>query len=146
MRPIYGMPGLKACLVLAASSAACATTGSPNPFAGSSAEGGGYDQGSPDEIVRAEILRRGSTDHTAMALIRRLRPAWLLARGQNSFTDPSAAYPIVYIDEIRHGNLRTLNQIPATEILSMRFFSTADATTRWGTGHQSGVINIVTGR
>lgn len=81
-----------------------------------------------------------------MALIRRLRPAWLRARGQKSFADPSATYPTVYIDEIRHGGLATLHQIPSSEILSMEFFSMADATIRWGTGHPSGVINIVTGR
>ena len=149
MRSIFGKAELVVCFTVAVTTAACgsATVGAPNPFSGTPPAGGDdYTQGAPDEIVRAEIQRRGGSDHTAMALIRRLRPAWLLARGQNSFTDPSAAYPIVYIDEIRHGNLSTLNQIPATEILSMRFFNTADATTRWGTGHQSGAINIVTGR
>jgi hypothetical protein len=55
-------------------------------------------------------------------------------------------YPVVYIDEIRHGGLGTLHGIPASEILSIQYFSTADATTRWGTGHPSGVINIETGR
>jgi len=55
-------------------------------------------------------------------------------------------YPIVYIDEIRHGALTTLGQIPTSEIRTLQFFSTADATTRWGTGHPSGVINVVTGR
>lgn len=148
MRSIYGTPGVIAYLAVAVATAGCGGSArTPSPFseAPPSADTG-YEGGSPDEIVRAEILRRGSTAHTAMALVRRLRPSWLLARGQNSFTDPSAAYPIVYIDEIRHGNLATLNQIPSTEILSMRFFSTSDATTRWGTGHPSGVINIVTGR
>jgi hypothetical protein len=102
--------------------------------------------GSPDEILRPEILSRGNNDLTAMALVRRLRPAWLRARGQNSFSDPGTMYPVVYIDEIRHGRLETLHQIPSSEILSMQFFGTADATTRWGTGHPSGVINVVTGR
>ena len=30
--------------------------------------------------------------------------------------------------------------------LQLEFYNTADATTRWGTGHTAGVINIVTGR
>jgi hypothetical protein len=104
------------------------------------------DAWSPDEILRPEIVSRGNNDLTAMALIRRLRPAWLRARGQNSLTDPGTMYPVVYIDEIRHGRLETLHQIPSSEILSMQFIGTADATTRWGTGHTSGVINVVTGR
>lgn len=101
---------------------------------------------SPDEIVRSEILARATTDLTAMALIRRLRPGWLRTRGRNTFGDTSAMYPVVYIDEIRHGGLSTLNQIPSSEILRIEFFNTGDATTRWGTGHPSGVINIETGR
>ena len=119
----------------------------PNPFAGTAPPAAAEDRRwSPDEIDRAEIVERGSNDLTAMALIRRLRPAWLSARGQDSLTDPSATYPVVYVDEIRHGGLATLDRIPSAEIHSMRFFSAADATTRWGTGHPSGAINVVTGR
>lgn len=102
--------------------------------------------GSPDEILHAEILERGGNDQTAMQLIRRLRPIWLGARGQKSLADPSATYPVVYIDDIRHGGLDTLHGIPSSEIHSVRYFSMAEATIRWGTGHPSGVINIVTGR
>lgn len=127
--------------------AACSSPGLPNPFTDTPSSVELEDRAwSPDEIVRAEITARGKNDHTAMELIRRLRPTWLRARGEKSLTDPSAKYPIVYIDEIRHGGLSTLHRIPAGEILSMEFYSTADATTRWGTGHSSGVINVVTGR
>ena len=79
-------------------------------------------------------------------LIQRLRPAWLLPRGQNSLTDPAASYPIVYFDAIRHGTLVTLHLIPTSEIQRVEFIGSADATTRWGTGHPAGVINVVTGR
>lgn len=133
-------------LALAVSTAACGS-GVPSPFTdGPSPEGAEDGRWSPDEIQRAEILERAGNDETALDVIRRLRPAWLRARGQKSLTDPNARFPVVYIDEIRHGGLNTLHRIPASEILSMEFFGTADATTRWGTGHLSGVINIVTGR
>ncbi len=140
---------LATCLAVAASSPGCAGA----PLSGSDpfddpvyAAQEGEERGTPDVIVRSEILERGSSDHTAMALIRRLRPAWLRGRGTDSFSDPAASFPVVYIDEIRHGGLDTLHHIPASEILRMQFYSTADATTRWGTGHPSGAINIVTGR
>ena len=152
-RSIHGKPLVVAGLAVAVSTAACggAATSALNPLTDVPTTVGpdvGPDnrQWSPDEILRAEILSRGNNDHTAMGLIRRLRPSWLRTRGQKSFTDPSATYPVVYMDEIRHGGLGTLNQIPSSEIQSMQFFSTADATTRWGTGHTSGVINVVTGR
>ena len=135
-------------LAVVASAAACGgPTSVPNPFTeGPVATDSGDDAYLPNEISRSEIVSRGKSDHTAMALIRRLRPGWLRARGQKSFVDLAAGYPVVYIDEIRHGGLPTLHQIPAAEIQALQYFSMSDATTRWGTGHLSGVINVVTGR
>ena len=100
----------------------------------------------PNLVTREEILSRGQNAPSAMALIRRLRPRWLAPRGQASFRDSAASYPVVYVDEIRHGGLPTLYGIPTAEILEIEYYNTADATTRWGTGHTAGVINIVTGR
>ncbi len=102
---------------------------------------------SPDEILRAEIVERGANAHNAMQLLRRVRPTWLGTRGANSFTAPGASYPVVYVDNIRRpGGLSALFQIPLDEIRRMEFVGPADATTRWGTGHQAGVILVVTGR
>ncbi len=101
----------------------------------------------PNEISRAEIVERGTNAQNGMQLIRRLRPAWLRSRGSNSFTAPGAMYPVVYIDNIRRpGGLSALYDIPSTEIRGMEFIGPADATTRWGTGHQAGVIRVMTGR
>ena len=136
------------CLGVALSTA-CGTA--PPPGAGASpgvpvAAERGSEAWSPDRLLRTEIVQRGGTDHTAMEIIRRLRPGWLRSRGQNSFTSSSSMYPVVYIDNIRHGGLGSLYRIPTAEILRIEFIGTADATTRWGTGHSSGVINIITGR
>lgn len=101
----------------------------------------------PNEVSREEIVARGTNAHHAMGLIQRLRPAWLRSRGSNSFTAPDAMYPVVYVDEMRReGGLRALLQVPTQEIQRMEFFGPSDATIRWGTGHQAGVIWIVTGR
>ena len=100
----------------------------------------------PDEISREEILLRGTPDPTAYALIRRLRPTWLLARGQTSFTNGASSFPVVYVDGILRGGLATLHQVAPNQIKRMEFIGPGDATTRWGTGHRSGVINVVTGR
>jgi hypothetical protein len=126
---------------------ACASSGGQDsdPFRDDPAEVADL-RGSPEEILLDEIQARGANDLTAMALIRRLRPGWLSARGRNTFGDSDTMYPVVYIDEIRHGGLGTLHGIPAGEVRRIEFFSTADATTRWGTGHPAGVINVETGR
>lgn len=102
---------------------------------------------SPNEVSRAEIDERGANAHTAMQFLRRVRPAWLRSRGSNSLTSAGAMYPVVYIDNIRRpGGLSALFQVPLSEVRRMEFIGPGDATTRWGTGHQSGVILIVTGR
>ena len=101
----------------------------------------------PNQVARAEIDERGANAHTAMQFLRRVRPAWLRSRGSNSLTAAGAMYPVVYIDNIRRpGGLSALFQIPLSEVRRMEFIGPGDATTRWGTGHQSGVILIVTGR
>ncbi len=101
----------------------------------------------PNEISRAEIDERGANAHTAMQFLRRVRPAWLRSRGSNSLTSAGAMYPVIYIDNIRRpGGLSALFQVPLSEVRRMEFIGPGDATTRWGTGHQSGVILIVTGR
>lgn len=139
--------GRVACLSIVSATGACGNVGGgPNPFIDAPVSTSSYERGSPNQIVRAEILERGRSHADARSLIRRLRPGWLSPRGQKSLTDPGAAYPLVYIDEIRHGGLGTLYGIPASEIFMMQYFNSADATTRWGTGHPAGVINVVTGR
>ena len=146
---ISGTPGswLPA-LFVAASLGACTTASVPNPFAETAAPAPSFDPSeiTPNEITRDEIRSRSRNDHTAMAVIRRLRPRWLSVRGQDSLVDGAASYPVVYIDEIRHGGLPSLHRIPTAEILRLEYYSMADATIRWGTGHPSGAINVVTGR
>lgn len=101
---------------------------------------------SREEISNQEIRRRGNVDPSAFELIKRMRPNWLVPRGQNDFSGENTAYPVVYLDGMRHGNVSVLRHITPSNIQRMEFIGTADATTRWGTGHRSGVINIVTGR
>ena len=147
---VHGTPArLLTGLLLAAATTACASSSVPNPFTGEGVNTGeefDASQRLPDAIERDEIVSRGQNDLTAMALIRRLRPGWLRARGQSSMTNGAASYPVVYIDEVRHGGLPTLHGIPTSEIFRLEYYNTADATTRWGTGNTSGAINIVTGR
>ena len=124
--------------------ATSAPAGSPDAPAGAEEQVRSYP---PNEISRAEIDARGTNAHNAMQLIRRLRPAWLRSRGSNSFASPGAQYAVVYVDNIRRpGGLSALFGVPSTEIRMMEFIGPADATTRWGTGHQAGVIRVVTGR
>lgn len=78
--------------------------------------------------------------------IQRLRPEFLRGRGQLSIEDPSGSLPVVYLDGMRVGGLDVLRTIRVAEVHEVRFYSAADATTRYGTGHPGGVIAVMTRR
>jgi hypothetical protein len=80
----------------------------------------------------------------AYELLQRLRPQFLRSRGSVSMRNSSSSYPIVYLNDVRHGNVNSLRDILAVDIEEIRYISGADATTRWGTGHGSGVILVRT--
>ena len=107
---------------------------SPDAPADAEAEPRSYPR---NRISRAEIIEGGDNATTAMEAVRRLRPGWLLARGA----------PVVYVDNIRRpGGVDALFNVPVGQIRLLEFIGAADATTRWGTGHTGGVIQVLTGR
>jgi hypothetical protein len=101
---------------------------------------GGSPRGSSDVLTRAEI--EDSRAANALELLQQLRPQFLRPRGALSARNPVPAYPIVYLNNVRHGDLETLRNILLQEIDEIHFISAADATTRWGTGHLGGVILV----
>lgn len=101
---------------------------------------GGGSRGSSDLLTREEIA--ASTASTAYELLQQLRPQFLRGRGVSSVNDPRPVLPVVYMNNVHHGDLESLRMISVREISEVRFISAADATTRWGTGHAGGVIQI----
>ncbi len=91
-------------------------------------------------LITAEELSELSVS-TAYEAVRRLRPAWLRARGRSGL-------PVVYRNNNRWGgDPRSLEDIRIDVITEMRFLSAGDATTRYGTGFTGftgGVILVVT--
>ena len=53
---------------------------------------------------------------------------------------------LVYVNEVRLGMVEDLRTIPTTQVQEIRYISATDATQRWGTGHSSGVIQVITRR
>ena len=97
---------------------------------------------SSDVLSREEIEVSRATN--AYELLQQLRPQFLRNRGAQSVNDPRAGYPVVYINDMPHGDLEILRSVSVREIDEIRFISAADATTRWGTGHTGGVIQVRT--
>ncbi len=93
-------------------------------------------------LTRAEISEHVLSN--AYQAIELLRPEWLRQRPPDVWGQLSAATAVVYLDDQRLGPLSTLRDISVNDIESIRLVSVAEATNRWGTGHNQGVIQITT--
>jgi len=74
---------------------------------------------------------------TVLDAIRRLRPRWLQPRA-------GSGSPQAILDGTRLGGLDQLRVIDVADIVSIRFLSASDATTRYGTGFPAGAIEVST--
>ncbi|MGH7443489.1 MAG: TonB-dependent receptor plug domain-containing protein [Longimicrobiales bacterium] len=119
------------CVALLAALAGCASSGSGN-----------RSLQSRNLITAAEVQAIHVT--TVYEAIMQLRPHFLQTRGQASIRDPSAGEPVVYVNGVRYGGTKTLQGMRAMDVAEIRFLSASDATTRYGTGHVGGVIEVRT--
>ncbi len=92
-----------------------------------------------DLITREQIDANPSQD--AFELVQRLRPDFLRERGAMSLTQ-GRALAVVYLDGVRRGGPDALKTIRSNEVQEIRFVSATDATTRWGTDHSGGAIEV----
>ncbi len=98
---------------------------------------GGSRGGGPNRLTASDLEPVQQLD--AYQAIQRLRPRWLRTRGGN--------YAAVFVDGTeRPGGLDVLRSIRVAEVEEMRYMSSTDATTRYGTGYDGGVILITTKR
>ena len=94
-------------------------------------------RGPADLITEAEISA-GTNYQNALEVVQYLRPQMLRARG---------SLPVMlYIDDVKMNDMAGLTSVPTNRIREIRFINARDATTRWGTGHDSGVILLTTKR
>ena len=80
----------------------------------------------------------------AYDVISRLRPEFLRSRGRSSLNTEELTTAVVYVDDMRFGELASLKTITADQILLIEYINAADATTRFGTDHVGGAILITT--
>lgn len=79
---------------------------------------------------------------TAFDVVRQLRPEFLRSRGTMSLRETGGEFAVVYLNGMRMGGPEQLHQIRASDVETIRYISATDATTRWGTGHTGGVIEV----
>lgn len=97
-------------------------------------------QGDRSRITPEEVQEVASSTNTVYALVQRLRPHWLRKRGRSSIENPSDI--LVYVDGSRYGTPQDLRNINAENVASLEFLNAAEATNRYGTGHDHGAILV----
>lgn len=99
-------------------------------------------------ITEEEITATSATN--AYELIQHLRPNYLRTRGAVHGAPTAdgnhleAVDLVVYLNETRFGGSDQLRQIAFSDIREIRYYSASEATTKWGTGHSAGAIQVVT--
>lgn len=96
-------------------------------------------------VITSEEIAK-SSGSTALDVVRQLRSHWLITRGVAGANDPGAGGIMVYVDGVRRGGLESLEQIGIEQVGQIRFLDANNATTRYGTGHPNGAIEITTKR
>ena len=102
-------------------------------------------RGSSNVIIAEEIEAAGADITTALQLVERLRPMMLRPRNltAGSVGDGNLFGVIVYVEEVRVGSVEALQTVMAASVREIRYIGASDATTRWGTGHSNGVIQVL---
>jgi hypothetical protein len=134
--------------------AACASGGGSSAAAGGSSAVSTARPGNSNLITEAEISR--GNYGTALEVVENLRPSMLRSRGATlsnpntssgiSADQSTSVNVVVFLDEVRLGEASKLASIPAGSVREIRYINARDATTRWGTGVSSGVIQVISKR
>ena len=103
----------------------------------------------PNVITAEEIAANPTTN--AYDLIQRLRPNFLRTRGAvhgaaapGGSSGFEAVDVSVYLDDTRVGGSEQLRQMGTSDIREIRYYSSSEATTKWGTGNTAGAIQVIT--
>jgi len=114
----------------------------------SSGYSGGGSAPESRNTLRYDEISQANVGGSAYDVISRLRPGFLVSRGQATISNGTAAssYPNVYLDGVPYGDIATLRNIDASHIAEVRLFQAWEAQTKFGVGNNGGVIAITTRR
>jgi hypothetical protein len=112
-------------------STACASAGTATP-------------GARNANVISESEIAASHEANAYEVIRTLRPLYLKSRGRSSINGSGTDYATVFVDGQQYGDLTTLRNVVSSQIREIRYYSAADAMTRFGMQAGGGAIDIRT--
>jgi hypothetical protein len=111
------------------------------PWAGAHGQRPEYD---PHRITAIEIQSLDGAK-TAWDVVKALRPQFLRPRPSGSVRNRQPVPIAVYVDGVYRGGTEVLTQLQANAIAEILWLSGTDATTRFGTNHESGAILVSQG-
>ena len=91
-------------------------------------------------VTEDELVNVG--DRSAYEALQQLRPSFLHSRDTQTSRNPIPAPVDVFVDGGRTEGLEALKGIRASTVKEMRFYEPQDANTKFGTGHNGGVIAV----
>lgn len=97
-------------------------------------------------VITADELSQSSAQNLYQA-IQMLRPGWFRQRTRTSMggtarTGGANDPLVVYLDNVRYGDVNSLKQLTTTGVTELRFYDPSEATNRYGTGHSQGAILV----
>jgi hypothetical protein len=92
-------------------------------------------------ITKEELL--GTHASNVYDAISRLRPNFLLSRGQTTLRGADTGYPKVYQDRILLGDVNSLRSMSPTGIREIRYYNGPEASGRFGLDNVSGAIEVI---
>ncbi len=98
--------------------------------------------GASRNVISGDELS-ATNSQTAYEALQMVRPEWLTGRGPVSLTDATEARPNVYMYGSRVGDLDYLRDVYVQDVAELRYWSTGEASARFGMGNPRGVIEII---
>lgn len=117
----------------------CAAGGSGSGTAASTAS---YHGPTASHYVVTEEELASVGDHSAYEALQQLRPTFLRSRDIQTSSNPTPKPVDVYVDGGRADGLDALKRIRAATVKEMRFYEPQEANTKFGTGHNGGLIAV----
>jgi hypothetical protein len=105
-----------------------------------SASAKSHPQRSANLITADEIAGTNTTN--AFEAVEKLRPDFLHSHGTN-LSRSDSGLPDVYLGVARYGDINSLRNIPAMEVLEIRFYKGAEAATKFGMQNPSGINGVI---
>ncbi len=101
----------------------------------------------PYRLTRADIEQAMETNVTNLYdLVQSRRPTWMRVTVGGSAGTARPRSPVVWLDNVRYGDLTSMRQIPLTHVQSVRYLRPSEAQMQLGLDNLGGAIVVETMR